>query len=319
MILLIFGEENFLSLQKLQQVKEKFASKDLENSNINELEAKSFSFMEFSKLASSTPFLAEKRLIILKNILASKINKEDEEKTIEYLPKIPASSVILFYEDSDAFDNKRVLVKKVKSLAKKSWEFKKLTNWEIEKWAKAEIKLQGGTIASPALSKLLAFVGNNLWQIDKEIDKLVTYKNKQTIEEDDVEKLVSANLNTSVFELIDNLGEKNLEKALKFLNNLIEQGEEVLYLLGMVVYQIRNLILIKDLALKNLPKSEIIRITKKHPFVVTKTLSQAKNFSAQELDNIYKKIFATELKIKTGKVEPKTALNLLVTKLCTKQ
>lgn len=319
MILLIFGEENFLSLQKLKNIKEKFASKDLENSNINELEVKSFSFAEFSKLSSSAPFLSEKRLIILKNILTSKINNGDEEKTIEYLSKIPESSVVIFYEDSNSIDNRRLLVKKVKNLAKKSWEFKKLTNQEAENWVKKELASKEGTITSPAFSKLLAFVGNNLWQLDKEIDKLVTYKNKKRIEEDDIEKLVSANLNTSVFELIDNIGEKNLGKSLKFLNNLIEQGEEVLYLLGMVIYQLRNLILIKDLALKNLPKSEIIKITKKHPYVVTKTLSQSKNFSPEELDNIYKRIFETELKIKTGRMEPKTALNLLVTKLCTKQ
>ncbi len=77
--------------------------------------------------------------------------------------------------------------------------------------------------------------------------------------------------------------------------------------------------MIKDMALKNLPKSEIIRITKKHPYVVTKTLSQTKNFSPKELDKIYKKIFETELRIKSGRMESKTALNLLVTKLCTRQ
>ena len=69
MILLISGEENFLSSKKLFQIKEKFSSKDIENSNLDEFVEKSFSLQDFIKSISSPPFLSDKRLIILKNIL----------------------------------------------------------------------------------------------------------------------------------------------------------------------------------------------------------------------------------------------------------
>lgn len=318
MILLVSGEENFLSFRKLKQIKEKFSSKSLENPNIEELDEKTFNFSELIKLASATPFLSQKRLIILKNVLASKVGEDEEEKIIEYLPKIPESTFVLFYEETDSFVNKK-LIKKVISLAQKTWNFKKFRNFELEKWAEKEILKRKSRISKSALPKLISFVGNNLWQLNQEIEKLTAYKNGKIIEEDDVDQLVSVNLNNNVFELIDNIGEKNLKKTLNFLNNLIEQGEEIMYLLRMIVYQVRNLILIKELALKNLTKSEIIKKTGKHPFVVTKSLAQVRNFSSEELEELYNRIFETELKIKTGKIEPKTALNLLATKLCLKQ
>lgn len=317
MILLISGEENFLSSKKLYQIKKKFSLKNLE-SNIEEFDEKSFSISEFQKTVNSVPFLSEKKLVIIKNFLNSKIKSEDEEKLIELIPQLPDFTLVVFYEKND-LDGKKKLIKKIKEKTQKHWHFNKQGNYQLEKWTLQEINQRGGSITKSAISKLTAFVGNDLWQLNQEIEKLLNYKNKKNIEESDVEKLISANLNTNIFTLIDSIGEKNLKKTLKFLNSLIKQGEEIVYILGMIVYQTKNLIIIKELALQNLPKSEIIRITKKHPFVVTKSLEQAKNFSREELENIYEKLFETETKIKTGKIEPKTGLNLLVTKLCLKQ
>ena len=316
MILLISGEENFLSFEKLKQIKEKFASSDIGSTNVDEFDEKSFTVLEFRKSILSIPFLSEKRLIILRNILSSKTKKEEEEKIIECLSNIPASTIILFWEEKE-ISGKSLLAKKIKSLAQKKWDFEKLKPYQAEKWALEKIAFRKAAITKPGLLKLLAFSGENLWQLNQEIEKLTLYK--AAIEETDVDLLVSAKLNNNVFELIDSISEKNTEKTLKFLNNLIEQGEEVIYLLRMLVYQIRNLILIKELSLKNLTKSEIIKETGKHPFVVGKTLNQIGNFSRKELEKIYNEIFNLEVKIKTGKIEPKTGINLLASKLCLKQ
>ncbi len=315
MILLITGEENFLSFEKLKQVKEKFAEKNMGESNIDEFDEKSFTISKFQKSILSMPFLSEKRLIIVKNIFSSKMKKEDGEKIIDCLNNIPESTIVVFWEDKE-ISKKDLLAKKITNLAKKNWDFPKLKPYEIEKWAKEKIDARKTTIEKPALLKLAAD-SDNLWELNQEIEKLTLYKNK--IEEADIELLVSPKLNNNVFELIDSIAEKDLKKTLKFLNNLIEQGEEIIYLLRMVVYQVRNLILIKELALKNLKKGEIIKETGKHPFVVEKTLRQIKNFSQKELETIYNEIFNLEVKIKTGSIEPVTGINLLALQLCLKQ
>lgn len=317
MILFIYGEENFLSLKKLQQIKDKFIEKNSPNPEVEILNGENFSFDDFLKIISASPFFSKEKLVVLKNFLSSKITEKNEEKLSDYLSKIPNFTFLVFLENTNKFKNKK-LANKIIKLSKKKWEFQKLKNWELEKWANQEIKKNKGNIDKLALEKLISFVGNNLWQLEKEVEKLVTYKNSKTIEENDIEKIVSANLNTNIFELIDNISQKNAKKTLHFLNNLIEQGEEILYLLGMITYQIRNLIVIKELSLKNLTKSEIIKETKKHPFVVQKTLNQIKNFSLNELEEIYNKIFDTELKIKTGKLDNKTAINILAAQLCLK-
>ena len=52
-----------------------------------------------------------------------------------------------------------------------------------------------------------------------------------------------------------------------------------------------------------------------HPFVVKKTYYAVQQFTFKELQEIYQKIFKIDLEIKTGKIEPATALDLLVSEL----
>jgi len=91
----------------------------------------------------------------------------------------------------------------------------------------------------------------------------------------------------------------------------IERGDSPFYILTMINFQFRNLLLVKDLEAKSL--SEITSILKPmHPFVVKKSLSLAKKFTIQELEKIYVKLFQMDLAVKTGKIKPEMALELLI-------
>ena len=66
-------------------------------------------------------------------------------------------------------------------------------------------------------------------------------------------------------------------------------------------FQFRNLLTVKSGAK-----------LKTHPYVLQKTIRQAKFFSFDELKKIYRRIFQVDLDIKTGKVDPNTALDLFI-------
>jgi DNA polymerase-3 subunit delta len=83
----------------------------------------------------------------------------------------------------------------------------------------------------------------------------------------------------------------------------------------MIAYQFRNLLLVKELAERRLMYNSIVKKSGLHPFVVKKSYFNCSKFSFDELKNIYKKIFQIDLDIKTGKIEPETALDLFVTSI----
>jgi len=49
-----------------------------------------------------------------------------------------------------------------------------------------------------------------------------------------------------------------------------------------------------------------------HPFVIRKSLWLAEKFTIQELERIYVKLFQMDLAVKTGKIKPEMALELLI-------
>lgn len=314
MIIFLYGEDSYRSRQKLNQIKDKFKKADPSNINLTILDGEKIGFSNIKKAVQAVPFLAKKRLIIIENLLAKK-NKTLQEELVNYIKekKIPETTVIVFWERNSP-DERTKLFKLLKK--QRAQEFRLLSGYALSKWIEQEVKERGGKIERDALDKLAAYVGNDLWQMSNEIDKLITYKNKKSITPEDVELLVKAKLDTNIFNMIDAIGDKNKKRALKLLHDQIESGEHELYLLTMITYQFRNLLIVKDLIEQGMNQYQIQREIRMHPFVVQKTFSQARNFSLDGLKKIYQKLLDTDIALKTSKIEPALALDLLVAKLC---
>jgi len=148
--------------------------------------------------------------------------------------------------------------------------------------------------------------------MNNEILKLVNYKNRKTINKEDIEFLIKSKIETDIFKTIDALAEKNKKQALNLLHKHLEKGDSPLYLISMINYQFRNLLIIKDLIEKAKPYNVISKTSGLHPFVVKKSYSQSQKFSFQELKKIYQKIFQIDFQIKTGRIQPEAGLDLLI-------
>jgi DNA polymerase-3 subunit delta len=117
--------------------------------------------------------------------------------------------------------------------------------------------------------------------------------------------------------MIDALATKDLKKSARELHRLLDSGEAELKILTMIVYQFRNLLIVKDQVSRGVTSQwDMAKKAGLHPFVAQKTLVQCKNYSFDDLKAIYKMLLDYDLKMKTGQLDPKTGLDLLVVKLC---
>jgi len=259
------------------------------------------------------PFLAKQRMIILEKFL-TQAGKDLQKKLKDYLDEVPETSIVVFVEEGMP-NEKNILFQKLQKIAKKIWIFNILKPFELEKWIRDKAIERKGRIDPQAVKILASYVGPDLWQMSAEIEKLILYKGKDLIKPADVELLVKAKLDNNIFNLVDALGNRELKKASRKLEELLKGGEPPLYILTMIIYQFRNILLVKDLLARGKGKSEIAKEIKLHPFVLQKTFAQAENFSLGQLKKIYQYLVDTDLAIKTGKIEPQLALNLLITKI----
>ncbi|MFA5358664.1 MAG: DNA polymerase III subunit delta [Patescibacteria group bacterium] len=314
MIFFLYGPDTYRSHHKLTELKEKFL-KDVDESSLNLtfIDGAKMKVEEFNSAIATPPFLARKRMIVVSGLLGQNKNKEVGRQVIEVLEKenLTKDNIIVFWEPGEP-DERTVLFKRLNK-EKYAQRFDPLRDSDLRNWIHLETKRRGGAISSEAIVKLSEMVGNDLWTVNSEIDKLIAFKNKKTIEADDVVTLVKSKFDDNIFNFIDAIANKNHRLAHKLLDDQLNSGANELYLLSMLIRQFRILLLIKDLGSTN--KQQIASQLKIHPFVAQKALAQIRNFSLDKLKNIYSLLLETDIKIKTSYADSVVLFDLLLAKI----
>jgi DNA polymerase-3 subunit delta len=189
---------------------------------------------------------------------------------------------------------------------------KKPKDWELPNWIRQRVRSKHGNIDGEATEVLAALVGSDLRLLDQELDKLLIYTDGQAVAAQDVRLLVSRSRETSIFDLVDNVGRRETGRALRLLHHLLDEGEPPPYLLAMLARQVRILIQVSELQAQGLTPDQMAKRLKLHPFVVKKGIAQAQNFKLHQLEEAHQRLVETDWSIKRGDVEAVVALDMLV-------
>ena len=311
MIYFIYGEDSYRSKRKLEEIILGYKEKNKSGLSLLYIDAGKKEFRDFYSELKIISMFAEKKLIVLKNIFEAENFGEEFLENIKSLEDV--KDVIVVYE-KNAPDKRKKLFKVLEKNVK-CQEFSLLQPADLKKWVAVEFEKSKNSIKPDALDLLVNFVGGDLWQMANEISKLSNYKKNLIVERADVELLVKPNEENEIFKTIEAIASKNKKLALSLLHKHLDDGEFPLYLLSMIGYQFRTLLIIKDLQDKKEPYGAIAKKSGIHPFVVQKSLYLCNQFTIEQLKKIYEKIFQIDCNIKIGKVDSETALDLLLSEI----
>lgn len=334
MIIFLYGPDSFRSKKKLDEIILHYKNSQKSGVNLIVQNAPDIEFSDFFHQCKVSSMFAEKKLIVLKNLFSNKSFHEDFQKEIKNVQNL--KDVVVVYE-SDAVDE-RLKIFKTLTAAAKTQGFTLLDNRGVKTWAQKEFEKNGQKINADALDLLVSWVGNDLWRLSSEIKKLTDFSSvvpakgrsyggstvasgeggknhHRVINIKDVELLVKPKFEVDIFKTIDAFSSKNRQQAFMFLKRHLDQGENPLYLLSMVAYQLKNLLIVKELAEKSFMYDSIVKKSGLHPFVVKKNYFACQQFSLETLKKTYHNIFAVDYKIKTGQLDPETALDILFSQI----
>ena len=309
MIIFLYGADAYRSKQKLDEIIFQYKSVRKSGLNLKYLDASESDFSDFYNHFKVASMFAETKLVIVKNLFE---NKKFQEAFLAELKNLESlKDVILLYEKEEP--DQRLKIFKTLTKECKCQEFKLLESANLRTWAGNEFGAQ--KINQDALALLVQYVGNDLWKLSGEIKKLSNFKLGAVIKKEDVVLLVKPGIENDIFKTIDALAAQDKKTALALLRQHLDNGDAPLYLLSMIAFQFKNLLIVKELASQGLMYNSIVKKSGLHPFVVKKNYYQCSQFSLEKLKEIYQQIFECDLNIKTGKIESETALDLLVAKL----
>jgi DNA polymerase-3 subunit delta len=314
MILFLYGEETFQTTQQVKELKNKFLNKYPTGENLVEFDCDEICdvFDIISSLGEQSLF-ATKKMIIIKNFFAH--TKAPEQKQIIKKLETVEDDVIIFFEENTVRAN-AVLFKWLIKNAKNVKEYKELQGVQLEKWIATQVKKMGGKIEPEAIKELILFVGNNLWQLFQEINKLVCYVDEGIITPDDIHNIVHSKIDDDIFKAVEAMASKNKNKALELFKKQMLSGDNVGHIFAMYVYQVRVLVNVGSLVSDGVKSQQIITKTlKMHPFVVQKAMTMVNRLSYKRVVKMHNVLTKIDIDNKSGKQDLDTALEMFIMKI----
>lgn len=313
MVIFLYGPDNFRSGQKLNEIIAQNGQAHKSGLNLIVIDCSNSSFQDFRNSLETISMFEKKKLVVLKNVFS---NPSFEKSLEDYKKEILRSKDNIVFYERDKVDGRKSFFKFLKEKTL-SHEFKLLESLSLRSWALKEFGKYGLKADQKVIDLLILYCGPDTWRIYNEIKKIACNKlnGGREVLEEDVRTLVKGNIEIDIFKAIEAVSNKNKKLSLGYIHSLLEKGGHPLYLLTMINYQFRNLILIKDLLERKTQYHLIGKKSGLHPFVVKKSYEACRHFSFSELKKIYQKIFQADLNGKTGKTDPLTALDCLLTSI----
>ena len=327
---ILLGQDDYSLGESLEEIKRGIGDQALLAINTTTLDGQQMTLDQLRTVCETLPFLAEKRLVIVKGLLErfeprgrsgrrkktthATNHQNDYKSLVVYISNLPDSTILVLIGSGTT--GKNPLLSELSPGAKVK-SFPPLRGARLRQWIQKHVAEESGTISPQAIDLLAKLVGSNLWIMSNEIDKLALFTSGRRIEEGDVQIVVSYAQQTSVFTMIDAILEFRAGVAEQSLHQLLQRGAGPAYLMVMLSWQVRRIVRVKEL--RHQRKSEIEirnKLGLTSEFAWHKTIEQAERYPLGRIKDVYHRLLEADLSIKTGKYEGELALNILIAELC---
>ena len=307
-VYLLYGEETYLIKQYKDKLRNAMLSPD-DTMNYAYFEGKGVNVNEVIDLAETLPFFAERRLIILED---TGFFKSASSELADYLKEMPDTTSMIFVETE--VDKRNKLYKAVQSKGR-AVELGRQDEATLIRWVAGAVKREGKNVSENTIRHLLAKVGTDMENIQKELEKLFCYAmDKDSITTEDVEAICTTQITNQIFDMVHAVADKQQKKALQYYYDLLALKEPPMRILFLLARQFKLLLEVKDMDQKGYGRKEIAEKAGLSPFVVGKYQVQAKAFHTKELRTIIEDSVETEECVKTGRLTDTLAVELFIVK-----
>ena len=188
----------------------------------------------------------------------------------------------------------------------------------LANWIKAEFNTRGRNINSAGIS-LMVKSGQDMYYLYNLIEKLCLISEGKTIDARDIENQISSRDEIKVFKLTNALLDRNLKASFQAFYQLLEQGEHPVFILFMTVRQFTSLGKVKYYQENRTDIKETSRLTGMKDFAVKRMFDQARNFTWDELQYVFKQFLDADIRLKSTGQNDKTIMEGLIIEICSKK
>lgn len=318
----IWGEEDFLIDQKIKEIHSLMQQESGEEVELIYLDADELNPQQLLEELEFSPLFALQRMVVIKRPfwLSKSQRKTSRNEGIlkvlqDYVQRDPGGQTLVITAAEHNASNPLV-----KLLDKEAavHECKTATPQYLSGWIKNEFASRGRKIDAPALSMMVKS-GQDMYYLGNMIEKICLAYQGGTISVKEIEEQLDSRDEIKVFKLTDALLERNLTASFRSFYQLLEQGEHPIFMLYMTVRQFLSLGKVKHFQESGADSKEISRLTGMKDFSIKKLLGQARNFTWEEIEALFKQFLDADIKFKSSGQNEKIIMEGLIIEICTKK
>jgi DNA polymerase-3 subunit delta len=294
---LIIGDNKENNDFYLQDILKKI---NTDEDNIIRYDLSESSFNDILDEASMISLFSNIKVIIGINFDISKISDNENEYLSKYLDNINKDVyIILITSKIDARLKTYKLFKDNFNIIETS---KTNNKDDILKYINNKCKDNKFKIDNANIEYFLNKVGNDINNINSELDKLFIYKNDdKIITRNDIDLLVTDNIDNIIYEFTNAFLENDYDLIIKMYNNFKLENVSFDYLITSLSNVLRQAITIKLLANDNKSNFEIAKFIGKKEFFVKKMLERLYQYTINDLAKYITKLAKIDANFKSGK------------------
>ena len=313
-VLLFEGEEEQLKQESLSLLRRTLLPAGMEALNETVLESP-----ETDRLiadAETQPFMADRRLVVVRDFPALSGRAEADDKLIAWLPSVPETTLLLFYCTGKPDGRKKLYttVKKMGGVV----TFAPLRGAELVRFVTDAFKQEGKECDERTAEYLIFTVGDDAGLLRTEISKLASCAgDRPSVLASDVSALATPSTECTVFQMVDAVVTGQKSRALLLLRNQLLTGTDRMAILAMLLRQYRLLQHIKIMQYEK-RGGDFIRSSLGVPaFAVEQYLRQASGYTGGQIKRAVSICFDTEYAVKSGRIQPEGSVESVVIRLLT--
>lgn len=304
MITALSGQNSFMLQRELHRLIDGFVAEHTDM-GLERLDGDEAGYDRIRESLESLPFLAARKLVVLRQPSADKQFIENAERLLVALPE--TTDVIIVEPKLD----KRLSYYKYLKKSTEFKEFSELDGVQLAGWLADEAKRRGGKLARADAAFLVSRVGANQQMLDNELAKLLLYDPQVT--RDSILLLTEQTPTSTIFDLLDAALNGRTARALELYEEQRAAKVEPIQIIALLAWQLHILALIKTASGRD--AGSIASEAKLNPYVVRKSMSIAGRLTLAELKALIRSVRDLDIRLKSVSIDPDEAMRGLIVTL----
>ena len=256
-------------------------------------------FADVLEEVSMVSMFSSVKVIIVNNFIIDDLSDNE----LEYLDKFVKSKnndvyLILITDKVDTRKKNYRLFKDEFMIS----DISKFDSNNIYNFVRDKIKENGYKIDNMNIEYLLSKIGNDINNINNELDKLFIYKiDNKNISREDIDLLVFDNIDNVMYEFTNAILDNDINKIKIMYDKFMIDNVGIDYLISSIAGSFRTSLIIKLLYNKNMSNLDIAKVIGKKEFFVKKSLERLYYYSVNDLKSYINKLALIDRNFKSGK------------------